>query len=602
MFNLINQIFGTGNGEYYNISYLHYKDNGDCVLDDFIAQSSLGVGQYDSKWTIQAEWYFAASDGTSKRENSSGFELRDLGENTYLYYPNIRNMVANSPISFRVSSANSDGGIIEIREGSTTGTLLGSCAVPNTGSWTNYQTLNCELSNSVGDKNIYLVFKGTGTELMRLDYFKVEGGDPPVQEPYSGSNRTIPGSIEAEHYDLGGESIAYHDDDTKEGDATQRPLDNVDIINNSEASNGYVVGHSQSGEWLEYTVDVTSGNYNISLFYFCGETAGDLVVSLGREIISTFSGMQNKGWDKRDSLCVENILLTSSGKKILKLEFVNGAGFDIDAIKFVKQTVDVSSVNLSNCPNSGLSVGDTQQLTANVSPADADDPSVNWSSSDITVATVDESGLITAISDGAATITVTTNDGGLSDQCEVEISKAVISVNGVAIDDCPSILFHAGETFQFTATVFPDDADDKSVSWSSSNTSVATVDSSGFLTIVSMGNSIIKVTTNDGGYSAQCIVLVDGSEVIGAILTNRQSGVIKVYPNPTSIKLHFDLPESTSEKHIKIFNTRGQLLISENTFETHFEIDVEKFKAEELLIAHIVFDQNSVYKKVLLER
>ena len=57
-----------------------------------------------------------------------------------------------------------------------------------------------------------------------------------------------------------------------------------------------------------------------------------------------------------------------------------------------------------------------------------------------------------------------------------------------------------------------------------------------------------------------------------------------------------------SEKHIKIYNTKGQLLLSKKTFDTHLEVDVEKFRTEKLLIAHIVFDQNSVFKKVLLER
>ncbi len=181
------------------------------------------------------------------------------------------------------------------------------------------------------------------------------------------------------------------------------------------------------------------------------------------------------------------------------------------------------------------------------------------------------------------------------------ISNGVISVNGVAIDDCPSRLFLAGETFQFTATVFPDDADDLSVSWSSSDTLVATVDSSGFLSTLSMGNAIITITANDVGYTDQCIVLVDYSEVNNAKMIDDDHR-IKVYPNPVSKKLYFILPESSTEKLIKIYNTNSQLLISKKTFATHFEIDVEKFKAEELLIAHIVFDQNSVFKKVLLER
>lgn len=155
-----------------SITYIAYKDNGEMVADPFIASSSLGVGQYDANWDpIQAEWYFAASDGTSKNEGASGFEMRNLGNDSYLYYPKVRNMAKNTPVSFCVSSANPRGGTIEIRKDSPTGTLLGSCTIPNTGGWTTYKTFNCNLTNSASTYNICLVFKGDGTELMRLDWF-----------------------------------------------------------------------------------------------------------------------------------------------------------------------------------------------------------------------------------------------------------------------------------------------------------------------------------------------------------------------------------------------------------------------------------------------
>jgi arabinoxylan arabinofuranohydrolase len=180
IFNWHNQsycAYGVGDGDQFfratRMTYIHYKANGDIVADTQIANSSIGVGQYDSRNTIQAEWYFAASDGTSKEENASGFELRQLGNNSYLNYPNVRYVTANTPVKFRVSSANPGGGTIEIHEGSATGPLLGSCVVPHTGSWTTYQALTCTLINSAGTKNIYLVFKGTGAELMRLDSFDV---------------------------------------------------------------------------------------------------------------------------------------------------------------------------------------------------------------------------------------------------------------------------------------------------------------------------------------------------------------------------------------------------------------------------------------------
>lgn len=157
------------------ITYAHYKDNGDIVTDDFISNANMGVGQYDAKWEkIQAEWYFTASDGLQKHENTSGFEIRKITHKSYLYFPKVQNMGSNPEITFYVSSDNRKGGKIEVREGSLEGELLGSCKVPYTGSWTNYKTISCKLKGSSAITNLYLVFKGKGDEILRLDWFNTD--------------------------------------------------------------------------------------------------------------------------------------------------------------------------------------------------------------------------------------------------------------------------------------------------------------------------------------------------------------------------------------------------------------------------------------------
>ena len=237
-----------------NLTYVYYKDNGDLVADTEIANSALGVGQYDSKKTIQAEWYFAASDGTSKKEIATGFELRNLGNNSYLYFPNLRKVAENALLSFMVSSANAGGGTIEVREGSATGTLLGSCAVSNTGSWTNYQTVSCTLTNSAGDKNIYLVFKGTGTELMRLDYFTAQnaGGNIDAFSQIEAEEYTTMSGIQKATCNEGGEKVGY--------------IENGDYIvfNNVDFGAGAVsfearVASATSGGSIEVRLDGLSG-------------------------------------------------------------------------------------------------------------------------------------------------------------------------------------------------------------------------------------------------------------------------------------------------------------------------------------------------------
>jgi len=182
-FNWHNQTFLTyavPDGDTYyrktKIVYAHFKDNSDIVDDPFIEQSLLGVGQYDAHWEkIQAEWYFAAADGVEKRENATGFEVRNLTNGSWLAYPKFRNLKENALLSFYASSGNPAGGSIEVRQDNVNGLVLGQCLVPYTGSWTNYQTIKCKLTNRAGSRDLCLVFKGQAGELLRLDWFKAEG-------------------------------------------------------------------------------------------------------------------------------------------------------------------------------------------------------------------------------------------------------------------------------------------------------------------------------------------------------------------------------------------------------------------------------------------
>ncbi len=160
-----------------------------------------------------------------------------------------------------------------------------------------------------------------------------------IQAPLGGTNRTIPGLIEGEHYDEGGQGIAFNDNTTKQGVITERPNDNVDITSKVSASNSLTIGFSSSGEWLEYSVNSTAGNYNVILDYYCGSASrGQLKVSLDNTELATISNIVNSGWDTRVSSTVSNIYIPGGKNKILKLEYVNGAGFNIDDIQFISTT------------------------------------------------------------------------------------------------------------------------------------------------------------------------------------------------------------------------------------------------------------------------
>lgn len=174
-----------------------------------------------------------------------------------------------------------------------------------------------------------------------------------------------------------------------------------------------------------------------------------------------------------------------------------------DGMVPLESTVRVSGVQISKTTLS-LNIGDTQQLTATVLPSNADNKNVTWFSSNSSIVQVSSSGKITAKGEGSAVITVTTKDGGYTASCNVTISA--VHVNGISLNQT-ALNMTVGDTQQLTATVSPSNANNKNVTWSSSNSSVAQV-SSGKITAKGKGSAIITVTTVDGNYSTICTVTV----------------------------------------------------------------------------------------------
>ncbi len=174
--------------------------------------------------------------------------------------------------------------------------------------------------------------------------------------------------------------------------------------------------------------------------------------------------------------------------------------------------VDVTGVSLNKTTTS-IQVGASEQLTATIEPNNATNKAVNWSSNPTSVATVDNSGNVTAVAEGTATITVTTQDGNKTATCTVTVTPASsdpVAVTGVSLNKTSTTLTVGGSE-TLTASVQPSNATNKAVNWSSNPTSVATVDSNGKVTAVAEGTATITVTTQDGNKTATCTVTVNAA-------------------------------------------------------------------------------------------
>ena len=197
-----------------------------------------------------------------------------------------------------------------------------------------------------------------------------------------------------------------------------------------------------------------------------------------------------------------------------------------------------------------LTPGGTKQLTATVAPSNATNKTLKWTTNNANIATVSNSGLVTAVAPGNCTITATTTDGSnKSATCQITVNA--IKATGVTLDKTEAELF-VGEKTQLTATVAPANATNKAVTWESSNSGVAQV-SNGQVTAVAPGNCDITVKTTDGSNkTATCKVNVPVGRLYAENAVGVPSGTLllpvylKNVTAVTGMQFELQLPEGVT--------------------------------------------------------
>ena len=180
-----------------------------------------------------------------------------------------------------------------------------------------------------------------------------------------------------------------------------------------------------------------------------------------------------------------------------------------ELLKKEVQVVSVEDISLDIGSFSFENEGESRRLIATVYPQNAaeNDKKVTWKSSDSEVATVDSDGLVTAVASGSTLISACT-DNGISAICFVTVGKEenVNIVTAVSLNKT-TLSLKTGGSEQLIETVYPQDATNKEVNWSSDNPTVAKVNSTGLVTAETKGTAKISVTA-DGGKTAICTVTV----------------------------------------------------------------------------------------------
>ncbi len=239
----------------------------------------------------------------------------------------------------------------------------------------------------------------------------------------TGTPWAIPGTIEAENFDNGGEGVAFHDSDATNSGGQGRTNLGVDTETCSEG--GLNIGWTTTGEWYEYTVNVaTSGNYNIDVRTASTLTGGTFHIEFGGADKTGLMTTTNTGaWQTWTTISKTNVAL-SAGVQVMRI-YLDNANYNINSISIASAGSNVPVTGVTVSPTTAsINVGATQQLTATVAPSNATNKNVSWSTSNAAVATVSTSGLVTGVSAGTATITVTTQDGSRTATSAITVNAA----------------------------------------------------------------------------------------------------------------------------------------------------------------------------------
>ena len=251
--------------------------------------------------------------------------------------------------NLRIKAANvGEGNKIEIHTGSASGTLAGTCELAKTSNNMTFVDNDCEMKGLTGVVDqVFFVFKNNGKDsTMGILEWEFQGTkrEPEPQTPFGGKAWAIPGRIEMENFDepgYGAGNDSYSDNDSEDhgaesnGGKSYREGTGVDIY---KKTSGYVVGYNQSGEWLEYTVEVAeAGDYTMYAAVASANATSSFQLSIdGDDITEEIAVPKNDGEENYDDYNKVSANVTlPAGKHILRFT-VTGDWMDIDYINFVK--------------------------------------------------------------------------------------------------------------------------------------------------------------------------------------------------------------------------------------------------------------------------
>ena len=277
--------------------------------------------------------------------------------------------------------------------------------------------------------------------------------------------------------------------------------DNVEIL---EQNHEYVVLSERASNSHSIKINLTEGN-KVKIICFSEDNTP---FANDNGPLFSFLVKAKDNFNGGD-ICLKNIIFSDASNK--DTEFP-------DATTLISKITQIESIVL-NHTSIEMRAGETVRMTATVSPQNATNKDVIWTVDNKDVATIDSNGNVTAIAVGNATITATAADAsGVMAKCAVCVLET--KVESITLNHT-SIEMRAGETVRMTATVSPQNATNKDVTWTVDNKDVATIDSNGNVTAIAVGNATITATAADAsGVMAKCTVSVPETTGVNDVVAN----------------------------------------------------------------------------------
>jgi hypothetical protein len=289
------------------------------------------VAYYDTSSGNKGGVYRAADvDLASTADAGGGYYVGWTKAGEWLKYTVNVTTAGTYPLETRLANLGTGGKFhVEVDGVDKTGPL----AIPNTGSWDTYQTFSTPaISFTAGQHVIRVVFDaaGTGGGVGNYNWFRISASSPPPppppppppgNTPYSGTAVSLPGVVQAENYDNGGQNVAYYDTTSTNSGGAYRTAEGVDVAATTDPGNaGYFVGWARVGEWLKYTVNATqTRNYTLNIRIANAGTGATFRVEVDGVDRTGAIAVPNTGdWDTWQTISISGIPLTQ-GQRVIRV-------------------------------------------------------------------------------------------------------------------------------------------------------------------------------------------------------------------------------------------------------------------------------------------